>query len=171
METIDMAQQGFEAEEGSETIATAKDAAREVADAARDVAKTRAQGFFEAGRSAATARLDGVSEALRAASERSQGQPGIADFARRTADRVENVARSLRERDLDEVIEAAESFARRDTAAFLAGSFVAGFALARFLKASSQRRSTQSTRSYLQGPDAPEPMAGPHTSAEPYGPM
>jgi hypothetical protein len=162
---------GFEAEEGGETLATAKDAARDVVDAARDVAKTRAQGFFEAGRSVATARLDGVSEALRAASERSQGQPGIADYARRAADRVEDVARSLRERDLDEVIEAAESYARRDTAAFLAGSFVTGFVLARFLKASSQRRSTQSNRPHLQGTDAPEPMGGAQTGAEPYGPM
>jgi hypothetical protein len=169
MEMIAMAQQrDFEAAESvDQTIGTAKDAARDVADAARDVAKTRAQGLFESGKIAAAARLDDVAEALRAASDRSQAQLGISHYARRAADRVESASRTLRERDLDQMIEAAESFARRDTPAFLAGSFVAGLALARFLKASGHRRSTQSSRSYPQGPDAPEPQS----TAEPYGPM
>ena len=45
----------------------------------------------------------------------------------------------LRERDLEGLLEDVEQFARRRPEVFLAGTFLAGLLLARFLKSSGER--------------------------------
>ena len=123
-----------------EAAAAAKGAARELASSAREVATTRAQGFFESNREAACARMEGMAQALRHASSEIGGPDGMSDAVRRVADRLEGFSRSLADRDLSGVLHEAERYARREPALFLGGALAAGFLLARFLKASGECR-------------------------------
>jgi hypothetical protein len=131
---------GVAAPRAGETASeTAKSAVREVSSAAREVARERAQGLFETNKAAACAGIHAFANALRAASY-DMDQGGLAQAAWRAAEKVEDFSRSLESRDVDAMIDAAQDYARRQPALFLGGAFAAGFALARFLKASSARR-------------------------------
>jgi hypothetical protein len=68
-----------------------------------------------------------------------------ATYVDRGADLVEGCARYLQRADTERLIRDAEGVARSQPWAFAAGSMVAGFAAARFLKTSSARRYREST--------------------------
>jgi hypothetical protein len=76
-------------------------------------------------------------DAARALAERDAA--GFGRYADVAAQQVDRVSGYLRERDLGAVARDARQLARRHPELFLAGSFVAGLALARFLKSSAQR--------------------------------
>ena len=57
----------------------------------------------------------------------------------RLSSTVGNLATRLREGTIDDLVDDTRSFARRNPALFIAAGVVAGFALARFVKASAQR--------------------------------
>jgi hypothetical protein len=122
-----------------EASESAKATATELVTTARDVAESRAQGLFETSRETARQRLDGVARALRNASSSLEQDP-MSATVRRVAERLEGVSRTLGERDLSGVLHDAEEYARREPAVFVGGAFALGFALSRFLKASSDRR-------------------------------
>lgn len=156
-----------------EATTAAKETVREATSAAREAATSRAQGLVESGKTVAATRMEGVANALRNASSQMQGeQQALASYAQRAADAVENASRSLREQDVDALLESAERFARRNSAAFLGGAFVAGFALARFLKASGERRSRASYAAWTptQGV-GDEPVYAHEPASGSYGPM
>ena len=52
---------------------------------------------------------------------------------------LRNLSERLRNKDLDEILRDAESFARRQPAVFIGAAAIAGFLAVRFLKSSSQR--------------------------------
>jgi ElaB/YqjD/DUF883 family membrane-anchored ribosome-binding protein len=54
-------------------------------------------------------------------------------------DGLRRIADSVRNKNLDEVVRDAESFARRQPALFIGAAAVAGFLAVRFLKSSSER--------------------------------
>jgi hypothetical protein len=54
-------------------------------------------------------------------------------------DGIRRMADTLRNKDLDQIVRDAESFARQRPAVFLGAAAVAGFLAVRFLKSSSQR--------------------------------
>jgi len=91
-------------------------------------------------RSAAN-RVDSIAQAL----ERSGAQfvdndePTLADLVKRLSGTVGNLATRLREGTIDDLVDDTRSFARRNPGLFIAAGLVAGFALARFVKASAQR--------------------------------
>ena len=65
--------------------------------------------------------------------------PQAAGFIHSAADTLQSAASSIRERSIEDQVARFRDFARRQPAAAFAGSLLAGFALARFLKSSSPR--------------------------------
>jgi F0F1-type ATP synthase membrane subunit b/b' len=104
-------------------------------------------------KNAAAHRMEGVAHALRRASDdlRDQGQPMVAEYSRHVAEGLESFADSLGKRDVDELVEGVEDFARTRPVAFLGGAAVAGFALARFMKSSAARRQRSQPRPATTG--------------------
>ena len=123
---------------GGEGMEKAKSAAREVTSAAAEAATKRAQGFFDTNKAATVSGLGAVAHALRSAASDMEGG-GLSGAARRAADVVEQATHALEQRDLDQLLAEAQNYARRQPAVFLGGAFAAGFALARLLKASTER--------------------------------
>jgi hypothetical protein len=109
---------------------------REIASMAAD----RARGFAEDGKRAGAEQADGIARAIRrAAEELDQSSPALADIVRDAAGSLERAGRALRDRDIRDLAGGVEDFARRQPAAFLGMTAIAGFALARFLKSSAER--------------------------------
>jgi hypothetical protein len=65
--------------------------------------------------------------------------PQAARFIHSAADTMQGASSNLRERSVEDLVGSFRDFARRQPAAAFAGSVLAGFALARFLKSSSPR--------------------------------
>ena len=85
-------------------------------------------------------RVDTIAQAIeRTGSQISENEPTLADLANRLAATVGNLATRLREGSVDDLLEDTRAFARRNPGVFIAGGLVAGFALARFMKASARR--------------------------------
>ena len=94
----------------------------------------------------AAERVEGIAQALeRTGAQFSENEPTLAELASRLAGTVGNLATRLREGSIDDLVDDTRAFARRNPGLFIAGGVVAGFALARFVKASAQRapRSTE----------------------------
>lgn len=77
-----------------------------------------------------------------AADQLGKEMPQAAGFIHSAADTLQSAASSMRERPIEDLVAGFRDFARRQPAAAFAGSVLAGFALARFLKSSgpSERR-------------------------------
>jgi hypothetical protein len=91
----------------------------------------------------AAERVDGIAQAIeRSGAQFSETEPTLADLASRLAGTVGNLATRLREGSMDELLDETRSLARRNPGLFIAGGVVAGFALARFVKASARRAPT-----------------------------
>jgi len=79
--------------------------------------------------------VDSIAGAVRRAAGEFEGQvPQAADYIRYAADQMETMSDSFRRRDISQMFEDVQSFARRQPTAFLGLSFLAGFAAIRFLK-------------------------------------
>lgn len=89
------------------------------------------------------------SEAAHQAAERfdAQDDHNIAGYIHAAGEQLDRVAGYLRERNLNDLMDDAACLARRRPEVFLGGMFVAGLALARFLKASG-RTSSRSSSSF-----------------------
>ena len=122
-----------------------KKQARGVASQAREGAtrlagKTReqARGAVEQRKGQAASSLDSLSSVLRDSAGRLRGEPSFfGDYAESAAERVDQLARYLRESEPERFVRDAEDFARRRPEVFMGGMLVAGLLLARFLKSSS----------------------------------
>jgi hypothetical protein len=85
-------------------------------------------------------RLGGLSTALTSVGRELREQDdAMAGWVDRAAEQVEQLSGYLRGKDLDEIVEEAEGFARRQPALFLGGAFVLGLVAARFLKSAAPR--------------------------------
>jgi hypothetical protein len=98
--------------------------------------------------------LSGLAEAVRQTGQtlRDQEKDGIAHYAERAADQIERVVQYVDSRDVTELLNEAEMFARRHPEAFLGGAFMMGLVAGRFLKSSRDHRMTNSRA------DQEEPM-------------
>jgi hypothetical protein len=109
------------------------DALREQAGATLRQATRSASAKLDAQKDSAASGLDNFAQALRKAGGETDGAGRFADMA---ADRLEQLSNSLRNKDLDSLVEDAESFARRQPVAFFGAAVFAGFLAVRFLKSS-----------------------------------
>lgn len=84
--------------------------------------------------------LNSVAQALRQSGQhlREQDQGAIGQYADKTAEHVERFSGYLREKDVEQLVNEVEGFARRKPALFLGGAFALGLMGARFLKSSNQ---------------------------------
>lgn len=118
-------------------------AADEVKSAAREAAahlaeKTR--DFAEEQKVAGADNVSRLGSAVHGAAEQlGRELPQAAGFIHSAADTLQSASSTLRERSLEDLVGGFRDFARRQPAAAFAGSVLAGFALARFLKSSSPR--------------------------------
>jgi hypothetical protein len=125
-----------------ESGARIADEARQYAGDMANLAKEKSRSAFQHQKEAAVGQVDSVAHALRSTADRMQGE-GQAQAGRyigMAADHLESFGSRLREKDLDTLIDDTQNLARRAPGAFFAGTVVAGFLLARFLKSSSDRR-------------------------------
>ena len=119
----------------------AEQTAQTLANQAQEVASTQANAQM----TRAASLLNGVAQTIHQTGDSMRDeQPQIASIADQAATRVEGFSDYLRNRDFNDVVRDAESYARREPLLFLGAAFAVGFIAARFLKASapqsSQRR-------------------------------
>jgi hypothetical protein len=85
-------------------------------------------------------RVEGIAQALeRTGAQFSDNEPTLAQLANRLSSTVGNLATRLREGSIEDLVEDTRMLARRNPGLFIAGGLLAGFALARFVKASAER--------------------------------
>jgi hypothetical protein len=127
----------------------AGDLKRQAEDSAQQM-RRRARSAVDQQKEAAVGGIEGMAHALRSASDdlQERGQPVVAEYSRQVADGLESMANWVSRRNLDDLVGGVEDFARQRPVAFLGGAVVAGFALARFMKSSSARRSRTSGYEY-----------------------
>ncbi|GJL57763.1 MAG: hypothetical protein NPIRA03_06200 [Nitrospirales bacterium] len=91
--------------------------------------------------------LSGLAEAVRQTSHtlREQQKEGIAQYTERAAEHMDRMAEYFESREVGELLNEAEMFARRHPEAFLGGAFMLGLIAGRFLKSSSDRRIDESS--------------------------
>lgn len=123
-----------------------KDQALEQATKLRDRATERARSAAEQGKTRTTETIDNLARAAHdaAGSLEEQVGPQIGQYAHRAADALDQLSDSLRNKSVDELLDDARNFARRSPAVAIGAAVAVGFALSRFLKATS----SSSTGSY-----------------------
>jgi hypothetical protein len=97
----------------------------------------------------AAQRLDTLAGALRDVADRlgrDEVGRGVGHYAQRAAAQVDSMSSYLRGAELEAVMRDTGQFARRRPEVFIGGAFLAGLLTARFLKASSGRRSPDGSR-------------------------
>lgn len=120
-------------DKAGQALDQAKDKATEVTDQAQE----RAKSMLDHQKVRAADGLGSVADALRQTGQHlGEENQQMGHFAEKAADTVENLSHQLRDKNVDELFHAAESFARREPQLFLGGALVAGVLLARFLKSS-----------------------------------
>jgi len=113
-----------------EVKSAARDAAGNVVDETRD--------FAEEQKAAGADNMARLGKAVHGAADQlGRELPQAAGFIHSAADTLQGAASSMRERSIEDLVAGFRDFARRQPAAAFAGSVLAGFALARFLKSSS----------------------------------
>ncbi len=116
--------------------------ARKQASAAADAVKESARKAAEQQKTAGADQIGGVAHAVEAAANELQGKmPQAAEYVRGVAGQLDSLAATMRERSVDDLIAQSADFARKQPAAFFAGTVAVGFAFSRFLKSSASRQS------------------------------
>ena len=119
------------------------DIARDMKSAARETAGHVAEetrDFAEGQKTAGADNMARLSSAVHGAAEQiARELPQAAGFVHSAADTLQNASSTLRERSMEDMVASFRDFARRQPAAAFAGSVLAGFALARFMKSSNPR--------------------------------
>jgi len=104
-----------------------------------DQARTQVMSQLDSQKERATGGLGSVALALRQTGQhlREQEQVALGQYVERAAEAVERFSGSLGRRDVNEMVDEVENFARRQPALFLGSTFALGLLAARFLKSSS----------------------------------
>ena len=123
----------------------AKDKVRDIAAEARDSATEQLE--TRKGRAADT--LSGVARSLRSSGEQLEADHiGGGQYVRQAAEQVERLAEYLGQRDVSEMMDQVEDFARRQPVLFVGGAFAIGVLGARFLNSSRERLDRNSDDGY-----------------------
>ena len=147
--------------------ADAKNKAKELVGNARDVAEQR----LDTKKTQAADTLSGVARSLRSSTEQLYGaEAGAGQYVRQAADQVDRLAGFLQHRDVGEMMDQAEDFARRQPVLFIGAAFALGVAGAQFLKSSRERldREFVGDRNYTE-PDLARRDGFARPSASSYG--
>ncbi|HEU5012632.1 MAG TPA: hypothetical protein VFT66_08820 [Roseiflexaceae bacterium] len=128
---------------GSSTVSDVADQAKETAGQIADQARQQATSRIADQKDRAAEGLTGVAQALRQTSQQlnDHDQSGFTTYIDSAANQVERVSHYLRDKDVGELIDDVEYYARREPALFVGGAFVLGLLGARFLKSSRPQAS------------------------------
>jgi len=147
-----------------------RDQARQFADGVKEEAQT----FAEEGKAQGAERLKGVADTVdRVADQVADQSPMMADWVRKAASELEGASRRLKDKSIGDLLTMGQNFARREPAAFIAASAVAGFALSRLLKSTSGASASSSSMTAGPTPPTPAPLDSPDvpaTVADPTAP-
>ena len=123
-----------------------KEKAADMTRAISGTIKEEAERLFEEQKGKAASKVTRYGKVIKQAGHalRAVKAEGMAEFADDAAETVEGLTDYLEERTLAQLLEDAGEVARRHPGMMLGGMFVTGFALARFLKASSEREEDES---------------------------
>ena len=109
-------------------------------------ARGRLNDIVDGQKTAGADHLSGLAKAAQtAAGDLDDKNPQVARLVRDAAASVDKFAGDLRTRDVRDVLGSVTDFARQQPVAFFAGSILAGFVLARFLKSEAPVASYQAT--------------------------
>jgi hypothetical protein len=122
----------------------------------------------------ATDGLGSLAQAVRRTTQplRENDQVTLAEYVEKAADRLERFSSDLRQRDLGDLVNEAQRFARRQPALFIGGAFAAGVLAARFLKSSPEHRPGDWRRheqAYPQGAARTRALAPGYSGGPGYG--
>lgn len=142
-----MQQRASEALKDSTEVA--RDKFKEAADAAKGVAAGAADSFQDQARDQQRSGADFVGRLAGNIRDAARAFESDAPFAARSinsaAEYVDEAAEKIRSGSIRDLVDGATDFARRQPAAFLGLSVLAGFAAVRFLKASGNQTSSSSS--------------------------
>lgn len=128
-------------EQASNLSENAKDAVSGAGDKLRSAAEDQ--------KNAGADFVTGIAAAVRRAANEFDGQiPQAGEYIRRAADQIDNTSNAIRQRDLGELFQGVQEFARRQPTAFLGATVLAGFVAIRFLKSSNVPGSAQGASRY-----------------------
>ena len=117
--------------QASEAAGSAKETLGTMASEAR----TKLNEIVDHQKTAGADQLSGLARAVQtAAGDLDDKSPQVARLVRDAASSVDRFAGDLRSKDVRDVLASVSTFARQQPVAFFAGSVLAGFVLARFLK-------------------------------------
>jgi ElaB/YqjD/DUF883 family membrane-anchored ribosome-binding protein len=135
------AQEGL-TDQASATVQDAASAAQQKASELREQGEMRLRNQFDQRSHDAGAQVRVLAEALRRSGSdlSNKGNTSGARLAEQAADRIERVGSYLEQRRGDELVRDIEMFARRRPWMLAGLGMLAGFAAARFMKASSEQR-------------------------------
>jgi len=104
-----------------------------------DQARSQVTSQLEGQKERVTNTLSSMAEALHHTGEqlRQENKEPVGQIAERAAEAVERVTGYLNERDVRQIINSVESYAREQPAVFIGGAFALGLLAARFFKSSS----------------------------------
>jgi hypothetical protein len=90
-------------------------------------------------KSRVTDSLTSLAQAVRQSTESLRGnqQPAVAQYVEKAAGQLERLSNHLRDRNVKDLAEDAQQFARRQPAIFIGAAFAAGLLAARFMKSSN----------------------------------
>jgi len=118
---------------------TVKAKLAEQGEALRGQAKAKAREYAEQGKAKATDTLDGVSRFFDETASAVDSQLGaeFGDYVHRAADAVAGFTETLKQKDVEELLEDAREAVRRNPALAIGAAAAAGFVLVRLLKSAS----------------------------------
>lgn len=154
----------------SEKLHEAQDAVRDGLKDATGKATDAARQAAEQHKSAAAASMSDFAMAIRAASDElgKQDQGLAARVVREAADGLGKMSSAVSGSSVDEMIRSVTRFGRDNPAAFLTGAVLAGVALGRFAKASSERdhpaQASGAAGTGYPAPPQPQPQPGAQAS-------
>jgi hypothetical protein len=105
-----------------------------------DNVKQRATAQLDSQKGRATDSISSIANAVRGSSSQLRGEQHdvLAQYVETFADQLERLSNNVRGKDVNELLDGARDFARRQPALFVGGSFAVGLLAARFLKSSGQ---------------------------------
>ncbi|MEN3337006.1 MAG: hypothetical protein V7647_682 [Acidobacteriota bacterium] len=115
-----------------------------------DRVRERATAQLSTQKDRATDGLGSVAQAVRQSTQhlRENKQDAIASYVEKAADQIDRFSTQLRNRDVGELVNEVQRFARRQPALFVGSAFAIGVIGARFLKSSSDNRRYRSLEHY-----------------------
>ena len=148
-DSVNKAKQGV-----ASTLDTLKGQASDAAGTAKETlgtmateARSKINDIVDHQKAAGADQLSGISRAVHtAAGDLDEKNPQIARLVRDAATSVDRFAGDLRSKDVGDVLASVTTFARQQPVAFFAGSVLAGFILARFLKSEAAPKASAPAR-------------------------